>query len=63
MKTRVKMNVYNIQGSFVRELINVEQNKGWHSIQFPADNLPSGIYFYKLETKQFSDTKSFVLLR
>jgi len=63
MKTRIKMNVYNIQGVFVRELINVEQNKGWHSIQFPADNLPSGIYFYKLETKQFSDTKSFVLLR
>lgn len=44
----VRMDIYNIVGEKVETLVNEFQNSGNHKVNFNANNLPSGIYFYKL---------------
>ena len=50
----VKLNVYNILGQEVEILFYGFQNAGKHYEIFNAHNLPSGIYFYRLETRRFN---------
>ncbi|MBN1466844.1 T9SS type A sorting domain-containing protein [candidate division KSB1 bacterium] len=45
----VTLNIYNALGHQVRTLVNERQNFGTHSLSFDASDLPSGIYFYKLQ--------------
>ncbi|MDY0016561.1 MAG: T9SS type A sorting domain-containing protein [Candidatus Delongbacteria bacterium] len=45
----VKLSVYNIKGEYIKDLINARKNKGHHSVMFEANDLNSGIYFYRLE--------------
>lgn len=59
----VNLTVYNSIGESVAELVNQRQEQGNYSIEFNASNLPSGIYFYKLQTDNFSDVKKMILLR
>jgi hypothetical protein len=59
----VELKVYNILGVEVSTLVNEYQTAGEHSIKFNADNLPSGIYFYKLEAGSFSQIKKMTLLK
>lgn len=59
----VKLNVYNVVGELVRELINDRIAAGIHEIKFNAINLPSGVYIYKFETKNFIASKKMLLLR
>ncbi len=46
----VKLGVYNIAGKKVVDLIDGGLPAGYHSITFNADELPSGIYFYRLRS-------------
>ncbi|MBZ0198344.1 MAG: T9SS type A sorting domain-containing protein [Ignavibacteriaceae bacterium] len=59
----VNLTVYNSIGESVTELVNQRQEQGNYSIEFNALNLPSGIYFYKIQTDKFSDVKKMILLR
>jgi photosystem II stability/assembly factor-like uncharacterized protein len=59
----VTLAVYNTLGEKVRTIINNIQEAGVHEISFAADNLPSGIYFYKLEAGTFSSIKKMLLLK
>jgi photosystem II stability/assembly factor-like uncharacterized protein len=59
----VKLNVYDIKGSKVAGLINQNLNPGTYKINFDASNLNSGIYFYRLETNGFTETKKMVLMK
>ena len=49
-----KLIVYNILGQNVKTIINEYKNPGTYEIQFDAPNLPSGIYYYRLESGSFS---------
>ncbi|MBU0475941.1 MAG: T9SS type A sorting domain-containing protein [Bacteroidetes bacterium] len=44
----VNLHVYNVLGQEVAKLVNEEQNFGSYQVQFDATNLPSGVYFCKL---------------
>ena len=44
-------------------MVNEHQQPGTYSIQFDASNLTTGIYFYRLKTQSFSQTKKFVLIK
>ena len=47
----VKLEVYNINGQFVKSLQNGKLKAGYYSYNFNGNNLPSGVYLYKLSTE------------
>ena len=59
----VKMVVYNILGEEVATLVNEKLQPGTYEVEWDASIYPSGVYFYKLETETFSDTKKLILLK
>ena len=60
----VKFSVYNILGKEIKSLVNRQQNAGKYKVIFNGNNLPSGIYFYKLETSAgYSKTEKMVLVK
>ena len=62
-KNFTKLDVYNVIGEHVKSIVNQELDKGEHEINFNATNLPSGIYFYKLEQGTNTTLKKMVLLK
>ena len=60
---RKLVDVYNVIGEHITSLINEDLSAGEHSINFNANNLPSGIYFYKLQQGNYSDLKKMILLK
>jgi hypothetical protein len=59
----VKLNVYNILGSKVAELVNEFKAVGYYSVEFNASNLPSGVYIYELQSSDFISSKKMILLK
>lgn len=59
----VTLKVYNILGEKVAALINENKPAGSYEIYFDASALASGIYFYRLETESFTETKRMVFLK
>ncbi len=62
-KSFVKLVVYNALGKELFVLANEELAAGSYSISFNASELPSGIYFYKMISAGFTDTKKLVVLK
>jgi hypothetical protein len=59
----VNIKVYNVLGKEIVTLINEERPAGNHEVEFSGTDLPSGVYFYKLQTGSFIQTKKMILLR
>jgi photosystem II stability/assembly factor-like uncharacterized protein len=59
----VKLKVFDLLGREVKALINERQNAGSHTATFDASNLPSGVYFYRLESGTYSEAKKLILLK
>ena len=59
----VILKVYNILGKEVATLVNKEQSAGSYEVEFKANELSSGIYFYTLQSGSFLETKKMLLLR
>ncbi|MBS1552396.1 MAG: T9SS type A sorting domain-containing protein [Bacteroidetes bacterium] len=59
----VSLKVYDALGIEVVTLVNEKQDPGRYSVEFSGEGLPSGIYFYKLEAGDFTETKRMVLLK
>jgi hypothetical protein len=59
----VTLKVYDVLGNETATLVNEEKTPGNYEIEFIAANLPSGIYFYKLITNNFIETKKMMLLK
>ncbi|MBU0558454.1 MAG: T9SS type A sorting domain-containing protein [Bacteroidetes bacterium] len=59
----VSLKVFNSIGEEVAELVNNEMIAGYHSINFDASSLTSGIYFYRITTGNFTQTNKMILLR
>jgi sugar lactone lactonase YvrE len=62
-RTNVKIVVMNSLGEEVAVLANEIQDQGLHELEFNAANLSSGIYFYSIQTIQFSETKKMILMK
>ena len=61
--TNVKMEVYNNLGQLVKTLFNEHKNAGYYETDFNASDLPSGVYFYRLTTETFTDTKKMIVVK
>ena len=55
--------VYDILGNEVATLVDEFKTAGSHEIEFNSENLASGIYIYRLQTAEFTQTKKMMLLR
>ncbi len=59
----VVLKVFDVLGREVETLVNQRQTAGNHSVRFNAANLPSGVYFYRLQAGTYRDTKKLLLLK
>ncbi|MGB5895420.1 MAG: T9SS type A sorting domain-containing protein [Ignavibacteriaceae bacterium] len=59
----VKIIVYNNMGEQIAELVNKYFTKGTHNAVFNAANLPSGVYYYKMDANSYSKTNKMILLK
>ncbi len=59
----IRLNVFDILGKEVSTLVNKKQPAGTYQVTFNANNLPSGVYFYKLQAGSFVKTKKLLLLK
>jgi Neuraminidase (sialidase) len=59
----VKLGVYDITGKELAALVNRDLNPGIYRARWDASGFTSGVYFYRLETKGFTETKKALLLK
>ncbi|MBS1492919.1 MAG: T9SS type A sorting domain-containing protein [Bacteroidetes bacterium] len=57
------MKIYDVNGRELAVLENKILQKGEYKYQWNAASFPSGIYFYKLTTENFSQTKKMILIK
>jgi hypothetical protein len=62
-KTEVKIVVFDIVGKEVASFDRGFQDGGTHFVLFNGTNLSSGVYYYKLITNEFTDTKKMLLIK
>lgn len=59
----VTLKVFDLLGREVATLVNEKLNPGTYEVRFESGNLPSGIYFYRMETDRFIETKKLILVK
>jgi len=59
----VTVKVFNILGKEMTTLVKRDETAGFHEVHFNASNLPSGIYFYRVQGGNSSQTKRMLLLK
>ena len=61
--TNVRLEVYDSVGKRVEQLVSGIMQPGYHSVEFDASDLATGIYFYILTTPTFTETKKMILVK
>ena len=59
----VQIIVYDLSGKQVETLINEFQTPGYHSVNWDANNLPSGVYLIRMDSGEFTQTQKVVLVK
>jgi len=63
----VSLKIYDVLGNEIAELVKEKLSSGSYSVEFNADvvnqSLASGVYFYRLQSRQFSQTKKLMLIK
>lgn len=59
----VTLKIYDVQGKEISTLINETQSPGTYELNWNAAKYSSGIYFYKMETDNFTDIKKMTLVK
>ncbi len=60
---KINLTIFNLLGKEVANLVNGELSPGTYEVDYDASNLPSGVYFYKLVSGEFSESKRMVLVK
>jgi hypothetical protein len=63
VQSKVVLKVYNLLGQELATLVDGVQEAGFKSVNFNGDNLPSGIYFYKLSAGNYSSIKKMLVMK
>ncbi|MBS1536695.1 MAG: DUF1501 domain-containing protein [Bacteroidetes bacterium] len=59
----VRLTVFTVQGKKIATIFSGEQEAGLYDAQFSTSELPSGTYYYRLETNRFTAVKTMVISR
>jgi hypothetical protein len=59
----VTLKIYDILGREVAMLVNEQLKPGTYEVEWDGSNYPSGVYYYRLITGEFSETKRMVLIK
>jgi hypothetical protein len=59
----VTLKIYDAKGTKVAEPVNNNLQQGLYEVEFKAENLPSGVYFYNLSSEGFTETKRMMLIK
>jgi hypothetical protein len=59
----VKLSVFDVLGREVSVLVNERRAAGVHEVTFDASGVPSGVYFYRMIARSFTETKKLLHLR
>lgn len=59
----VEIKVFDISGKILKILTSGKYNTGEYIVRFDSGDLPSGIYFYRMETNNYTETKKMILLK
>ena len=62
-RANVNLKVYDILGNEIVTLINEETEAGSYNINFNANVLPTGVYFYQLVSNEYVETKKMLLIK
>ncbi len=62
-KSHVTLSIYNILGQKVETLVNEEKSPGEYTVQWDASQQATGVYFYKIEAGDFTETRKMMLLK
>ena len=61
-RSYVELSVFNALGQQVAALVNDTRDAGYHEVRFDGGSLASGVYFYRLKTGDFIQTRKMLLL-
>lgn len=61
--SHVTIDIFDVLGQKVETIVDAEQQAGYHQISWNANNLPTGIYFYRIQADDFKATKRMLLLK
>lgn len=59
----VELKIYNVLGQLITTIIKEEKPSGFYEVDYNATDLPSGMYIYRIQLGEYSETKKMVLLR
>ena len=59
----VTLKIYDITGREIKTLVNEVKQAGYYTVDFNASHLSSGVYFYKIQSGDFSSVKRMVLIK
>jgi hypothetical protein len=59
----IKISVFDAAGREVQTLVNENVHPGKYEVTFEASSLNSGVYFYRIQSREFSETKRMILIK
>lgn len=63
VKSDISIKLYSVTGAELMTLVTGVSEAGEYTFDFNASSLPSGVYYYRLQGENFSDTKKMVLVK
>lgn len=60
-RTNVTLSLYDLNGRLIQTLVTGNRDAGTHAIPFDPSKLSTGLYYYKLQTEDFTDTKKMTI--
>lgn len=62
-RTNVQLTIYDVLGKEIKQIENEIKESGLYSVEFDANELPSGVYYYSLKAGDFSQTRKMMLVK
>jgi flagellar hook assembly protein FlgD len=62
-KSNVRFQIFDILGKIIDEIVNNELSAGEYLFHWDGSNYSSGVYFYRIVTEDFSESKKMILIK